>query len=1076
VATDGSNRFAVLPTPGRARVAFIARTVRGHLSVTPTDAVPMVNSGRLDRRLFDVTALVSYGYDDRRGDLPLIVASSGGAANAAVRANSVNVNAVVTRDLPAVNGIAVRESRRHAAAFWDSVTTTPAAASTGGQAPRALRVEVDRIWLDAMRQPTLDVSVPLIGAPQAWAAGYTGDGVPVGVVDSGIDDTHPDLAGKVLAARNFTTDADTLDRIGHGTHVASILTGTGAASAGRYKGAAPGVQVYSAKVCVVGGCPESSILDGMWWAVADQHAKVVNMSIGGADTVDVDPLEQSVHELTARFGALFVVAAGNDGADGTVESPATADDALSVGAVTKTDQLADFSSRGPRLGDTGLKPDITGPGVDIVAARGRESRLGTPIDPDGRYMALSGTSMATPHVAASAAILAQQHPDWSPAQLKATLMAAARPNPTIGVYAQGAGRVDVARAIKQAITTSPASVSFGRQPWPHNDDQPVTRTVTYHNSGAVPVTLDLALHASGPDGSPTVAGLFALSAPTVTVPAAGDATVAVTTNTSRPGSEGLLGGELTATAGDITVQTPVAVDNEAEGYDLTLTLLDRTGTVTHRYDSVLVGLDTPTFLPLYDPSGTVKIRLPRGRYTLSTTVFSGDGWHPEFTELVQPLLNLDRSQQITLDARQGRPVSVTVPRPGAAMAIGVVGHSLAGSGGASFHSDLITADFGGVSTAQLGPAGKVDGFTSNIGGQWGRLQPDGSFLNSPYAYLLSWFNQGTFLTGFQRTVADRDLATVRVDLAVEATGVQGLKGAFARLRGSTDSGRQSALFPYDLPASRTEYYNADGDAEWSSPLMQQTSGDDPDGGFPETISENDSAFTTYRAGYPYHEMWNQGVFGPVFPTRVDPQFWVSRAGDSMIVQGSMYGDADGRVGYSTTDVASLVLYKDGIKIGETPALTGLFTVPAASGRYRVTVDSTRGAPFRLSTRNSMTWTFRSGHIDDTTPHALPLSVIRFAPTLDVLNRAPGNRVFALPIGVQHQPGSAAGSTRSLDLQVSYDDGRTWMTAAVLRPGDGDDGVALLRHPAGTGFVSLKAASTDSAGNTVEQTIIHAYRF
>jgi hypothetical protein len=108
------------------------------------------------------------------------------------------------------------------------------------------------------------------------------------------------------------------------------------------------------------------------------------------------------------------------------------------------------------------------------------------------------------------------------------------------------------------------------------------------------------------------------------------------------------------------------------------------------------------------------------------------------------------------------------------------------------------------------------------------------------------------------------------------------------------------------------------------------------------------------------------------------------------------------------------------------------------------------------------------------PQPLPLSAIRFSPVLDARNKAPAGCVFSLPFQVRHQPGSAARVTRSLDLQVSYDDGKTWAKASVLR--FGDDGFALLKHPAGGGFVSLKAVATDTAGNTVEQTIIRAYGF
>src|SRR6185369_1071830 len=138
------------------------------------------------------------------------------------------------------------------------------------------------------------------------------------------------------------------------------------------------------------------------------------------------------------YGALFVVAAGNSGADHSVQTPSSADAALAVGAVDGADALAPFSSRGPRDGDYALKPDLTAPGVDITAARSKDAELGRPGE---QYVTLSGTSMATPHVAGAAAILAQRRPDWDAATLKAALMGSARPNPATGVFGQGAGRV-----------------------------------------------------------------------------------------------------------------------------------------------------------------------------------------------------------------------------------------------------------------------------------------------------------------------------------------------------------------------------------------------------------------------------------------------------------------------------------------------------------------------------------------------------------------------------------------------------------------------------------------------------------
>ncbi|WP_461012903.1 S8 family serine peptidase [Streptosporangium sandarakinum] len=191
----------------------------------------------------------------------------------------------------------------------------------------------------------------------------TGAGVTVAVLDSGYDATHPDLKDVVTRSRNFSDEPDVTDGIGHGTHVASIVAGAGE----RYRGVAPGAKIALGKV---GGeyASESAILAGMEWAAAEVEAKIINMSIGGPDTPGIDPLEHAVNTLSARTGALFVIAAGNDGAPGSVSSPGSADAALTVGAVDGSDRMAEFSSRGPRLGDHAIKPEVTAPGVGIMAA------------------------------------------------------------------------------------------------------------------------------------------------------------------------------------------------------------------------------------------------------------------------------------------------------------------------------------------------------------------------------------------------------------------------------------------------------------------------------------------------------------------------------------------------------------------------------------------------------------------------------------------------------------------------------------------------------------------------------------
>lgn len=699
VTVGDGGRYAVARGEGRDGITFAVRRDRGHLHVIPSDAAPLLRDDRLDPRLFDVTTLIESGYDDRRADLPLIVtAPSGPAARSAPLGGAARTAPLAGR-LPA-GFTAVRASRT--AAAWSS----------------ARRATTGKIWLDGVRRPALDVSAPQIGAPAAWTAGLTGTGVPVAVLDTGIDDTHPDLAGRVTKRSNFTEGTeDDRDLVGHGTHVASILAGTGAASGGRFRGVAPGATLLDGKVCVTGHCAESWILAGMRWA-AEQGADVINMSLLAGDTPGLDPLETAVEELTAAHGTLFVAAAGNDGGDRTVASPASADSALAVGAIDRHEALAPFSDRGPRPDGLAVKPEITAPGVDIAAARGRDaSRPGA--EPAPGYLTLSGTSMATPHVAGAAAILAQQHPDWTPAQLKATLIASARPNSAIGVFAQGAGRVDVARALTQTVTTTPATMSFGAHTWPHDDDVPGTSTLTYRNAGARAITLTLGTSTEVP------AGLVGFSAPAITVPAGGEARVAVTVDTSAAGlPDGLLGGTITASAGDLVVRTPFGVEREPESYDVTIDVRGLDGAPARVWSLSLYDPETGDWR--YDASwfGGTTARLPKGRYTMVAFVFTDTAQ----ILAAQPLLTVHAPATLTVDGRAARPVSLTVPDRDATPVFGQVGVGL----GARMQGNLLTSDLSTAYTLQIGPDSPAPGYASYVHAAFARPAGEYDWTDSPY--------------------------------------------------------------------------------------------------------------------------------------------------------------------------------------------------------------------------------------------------------------------------------------------------------------------------------------------------------
>jgi len=200
---------------------------------------------------------------------------------------------------------------------------------------------VDRIWYDAPVHTMLDVSVPLIETPQVWAKGKLGTGVKVGILDTGCDLQHQDLAGRIQAHTDFTGKGNAQDGNGHGTHVAGIIAGSGAASGGQYRGVAPEVDLYIAKVLDDSGNGSTSgVIAGLEWAL-DQSVHVANLSLGSDGNCDgSDALSEACDALVGQ-GVVVVVAAGNNGPDPrTVGSPGCARDAITIGASTDDDDIA----------------------------------------------------------------------------------------------------------------------------------------------------------------------------------------------------------------------------------------------------------------------------------------------------------------------------------------------------------------------------------------------------------------------------------------------------------------------------------------------------------------------------------------------------------------------------------------------------------------------------------------------------------------------------------------------------------------------------------------------------------------
>ncbi|WP_329522454.1 S8 family serine peptidase [Spirillospora sp. NBC_01491] len=228
------------------------------------------------------------------------------------------------------------------------------------------------------------------------------------------------------------------------------------------------------------------------------------------------------------------------------------------------DKVAPFSSAGPRRGRPAAKPEITAPGVDIVAARAARTIGGRPVD--DRYTLMSGTSMAASHVAGAAALLLQKHPDWTGAQLKAALVGASHP---LGgdVYRQGAGRLDVAAAASAPLVATDAVPHAGTSAYP---GRPALTTRVGFASAGPALTADQSVRVTDRAGK-EYPGAASLAEARLAVPANGAARTVLTLDAAKLAAHpGLYIAHVTATSGGTTVRTPVTFEVEPPSRTLTI--------------------------------------------------------------------------------------------------------------------------------------------------------------------------------------------------------------------------------------------------------------------------------------------------------------------------------------------------------------------------------------------------------------------------------------------------------------------------------------------------------------------------
>lgn len=315
----------------------------------------------------------------------------------------------------------------------------------------------------------IDSVKEVLTVQNCWDQGYTGKGVTVAVLDTGIY-PHPDLKDRLVDFVDFCNDKNGVENAyddnGHGTHCAGLVGGDGKEANGRFKGPAPDCNLVGIKVLDgAGGGQMSNVVKGIQWCIANKdrlNIKVMSLSLGaGSNLKEQHDIVAKAINAAIEAGITPIIAAGNSGpGKHTIGTPGIAKDALTVGAYddknTAThadDTMAFFSSRGPTTRDKHVKPDIAAPGVNMVSALSPESeiayanvaRLGK------HYILLSGTSMATPVTAGCAALVAQANPELGPRQIIQILKETAEKMPDSPGILAGHGLVDPDKAVKRAL-------------------------------------------------------------------------------------------------------------------------------------------------------------------------------------------------------------------------------------------------------------------------------------------------------------------------------------------------------------------------------------------------------------------------------------------------------------------------------------------------------------------------------------------------------------------------------------------------------------------------------------------------
>jgi len=456
---------------------------------------------------------------------------------------------------------------------------------------------------------------------------------------------------------------------------------------------------------------------------------------------------------------------------------------------------------------------------------------------------------------------------------------------------------------------------------------------------------------------------------------------------------------------------------------VTIVFTDRAGTPAGDAHALLVNVDTADYLWVESAGGTATVDASPGHYAMFAQVRTGTD---QASMLVQPRLDVTGDSTLTVDARVARPIDVRVPHRSARMAGAVIDAELRYTfdGEVRVVGDTLTSlDAARLSTAQLGKGDAA--LSSSI--QVTMAEPD--VRTSPYLYALHWERDGGMFTGLREHLRDRrGLSEVRADYA-------SLAGYTAASTGAETNNDPSIGIPITLPRTRTEYYTEG--TEWTARLCYRPA----DGTEPATC----------LGGAPGGR-WN---YGPFLPGTA----FIERQEDRLRMLPSIKDQA-GHRGLALSDIRDgrVTLYRDGVEVGTQPVeeMVAFGELPPEPARYRLEFTGALATLLPDSTF-AAAWTFTSAYAV-MGEGMLPAMHVRFTPAG---GHPVAGRPLTLPVTVD------GGTPRALAVQVSYDAGATWLPTRV------HDGTVTVTPPSTASDVSLRAQATDTAGNTVEQTITRA---